>query len=151
MRGNTTLRFRSDPVIFGAVRRLVSQTVIVAGGSRDDAWELELATGEVLANAYQHAYGKTHGPLQVDLRYDDQMVEISIHDEGGVTGDGPSIPSTLADGSNHRGLYLVGKLTDHAEIVHPGTPQGGTTVRMRKYVNKLRWLTSMLAASQGVR
>lgn len=135
MRGNMTLRFRSEPRIFGAVRRLVAQTVILAGGCRDDALKLELATGEVLANAYQHAYRMTPGPLRVHLRYDDEMVEISVHDEGGVTDNGPRIPTTLADGSSHRGLYLVGRLADHAEIVHPKNPKGGTIVRMRKYVH----------------
>lgn len=136
MKGNSTIRFRADPANFGAVRRFVAQIVMLSGGSNDDAAELELATGEVLANAYRHAYRKTHGPLQLDLMHDDQKVEISIHDEGDVIDGMLNIPSTLPEGNDHRGLYLVGKVTDHAEIRHPRNAKGGTTVRMVKHLSK---------------
>jgi anti-sigma regulatory factor (Ser/Thr protein kinase) len=135
MKGHLTLRLRADPSTFRAIRKLIAQIVMLSGGSNRDALELEVATGEVLANAYQHAYRKTLGPVEVDLAYDDQKVEINIRDDGDVTIDALNIPSALPDGCDHRGLYLAGKMTDYAEIVHARNARGGTTIRMIKYVS----------------
>jgi len=120
---------------------------MLAGGSDEEAAEVELVTGEVLMNAHCHAYRGRHGPLQLDLSHDGKKIDISIHDEGDVVDRGLNIPSTLAPGNEHRGLYLVGKLTDHVEIVHPRNARGGTTIRMVKRLNKLRWLESPLRLS----
>ena len=144
VKATSTICFHSDPALFGAVRRFAAQFVLLAGGSDEDAAEVELATGEVLANAYRHAYGKTHGPLQLDLSHDAQKVEISVHDEGVVASGRLAIPSTLAEGNEHRGLFIVGKLTDHVDIIHPRNGRGGTTVRMTKHVNKLLRLLSIV-------
>lgn len=143
----STIKFQADPALFGAVRRFVAQFVMLAGGSDEDAAEVELATGEVLMNAHCHAYQGKHGPLQLELSHDGQRIDISIHDEGDVVDLGLNIPSTLASGNEHRGLYLIGQLTDHVDIVHPRNARGGTTVRMVKRVNKLLWLESMLRLS----
>ena len=145
----STICLHSDPALFGPVRRFVAQFVMLAGGSDEDAAEVELATGEVLVNAYRHAYRKTHGPLQLDLSHDAQKVEISVHDEGVAASGTLVIPSTLAEGNEHRGLYLVGKLTDHVDIIHPRNERGGTTVRMIKHVNKLPRLVSIVGLRQA--
>jgi anti-sigma regulatory factor (Ser/Thr protein kinase) len=137
MKITSTICFRADPAIFGSVRRFIAQFVRLAGGSNEDAAEVELATGEVLINAYCHAYRKRHGPLQLEVSHDGQKIDISIHDEGDVVAGMLNIPSTLAPGNEHRGLYLVGRLTDHVDVVHPRNARGGTTVRMVKHVNKL--------------
>lgn len=147
MKVTSTIWLRADPATFGAVRRFAAQFVLLAGGSDEDAAEVELATGEVLTNAYCHAYRRRYGPLQLDLSHDGQKIEVSIHDEGDVVDGGLNIPSSLAPGNEHRGLYLVGKLTDHVEVVHPRNARGGTTIRMVKHVNKLLWLESMLRLS----
>jgi anti-sigma regulatory factor (Ser/Thr protein kinase) len=147
VKASSTIYFRSDPALFRAVRRFAAQFVTLAGGSEEDAAEVEIATGEVLANAYQHAYRKTHGPLQLDLSYDAQKVEIAVHDEGGTAPGTLVIPSTLAEGNEHRGLYLVGKLIDDVDILHPRHERGGTTVRMVKHVNKLLRLISIVGLS----
>jgi anti-sigma regulatory factor (Ser/Thr protein kinase) len=144
VKGTSSISFRADPAVFGDVRRYVAQFMMLCGGSDEDAADLELATGEVLVNAYRHAYRKAHGPLQLDLDFDGQKVEVRVHDEGDVVSGMLTIPSTLPGGSEHRGLYLVGKMTDQVEIVHPRTPLGGTTVRMVRHVNKLLRLTSIL-------
>ena len=144
MRGHVTLWCRSDPSTFGAIRKLIVQVVVLCGGSSEDALELEVATGEVLANTHQHAYQRSHGPLEVDVAYDDQKIEISIHDEGDVTNDVPTMSSILAETRGRRGLYLVGKMTDYAEIVHPRNARGGTTVRMIKYIDTIGRLERML-------
>jgi anti-sigma regulatory factor (Ser/Thr protein kinase) len=140
----STICFHADPAVFGGVRRFVAQFVRLAGGSNEEAAELELAAGEVLINAYCHAYRKRHGPLQLDMNHDGHRIEISLRDEGQVVAGALNIPSTLAPEDDHRGLYLVGKLTDHVDITHPRNGQGGTTVRMVKHVNKLLWLESIL-------
>jgi anti-sigma regulatory factor (Ser/Thr protein kinase) len=144
MKGHLTLRSRADPPTFQAIRKLIAQIVLVSGGSARDALELEVATGEVLANAYQHAYRRTHGPVEIDLIFDDQKVEISIHDDGAVRIDALNIPRALPGGCGHHGLYLVKKMTDFAEIVHPRTTRGGTTVRMIKYISVTSRLTRIL-------
>ena len=92
MKGHLTLRSRADPPTFQAIRKLIAQIVLVSGGSARDALELEVATGEVLANAYQHAYRRTHGPVEIDLTFNDQKVEITIHDDGDVRVDALNIP-----------------------------------------------------------
>jgi anti-sigma regulatory factor (Ser/Thr protein kinase) len=140
----STICLHSDPALFGAVRRFVAQFVLLAGGSDEDAAEVELATGEVLANAYRHAYRKTHGPVQLDLSHEGQKVEVSIHDDGVADSSTLIIPSTLTEGNEHRGLFLVGKLTDHVEIVRSRQGRAGTTVRMVKHVNKLLQLFSIV-------
>jgi anti-sigma regulatory factor (Ser/Thr protein kinase) len=144
MKVTATICVRADPAIFRAVRLFVGQFVTLAGGSDEDAAEVEMATGEVLTNAYCHAYRMRHGPLQVDLSSDGQKVDISVHDDGEVVDGGLCIPPTLAPDNVHRGLYLVGKLIDYVDIVHPRNARGGTTIRMVKHVNKLLWLESML-------
>ena len=145
MQGTATIRFRADPGIFGAVRRYVAQFVILAGGSDEDAEELELATGEVLANAYAHAYRRAHGPVQLDMRCTRQEVEVQIRDEGEGPAGPLSIPSTLPEGNEHRGLYLVGKLTDRVDIVRPADERLGTTIRLVKRVDKPLAAQSKLA------
>ena len=144
MKITSTICFHADPAIFGAVRRFVAQFVMLAGGSDRDAAELEMATGELLTNAYCHAYRKRRGPLHLELSHDGQSIDISVHDEGDVIAGTLNIPSTLAPGNEHRGLYLVGQLTDHVDVVHPRNARGGTTIRMVKHVNKLLWLECVL-------
>ena len=145
------MRLRSDPSLFGTVRRFIAHTVKLAGGSDEDALELEIATGEALTNVYRHAYHHTHGPLQVDLAFDDQKVEVTIHDDGARSGGRLDIPETIGPADEHRGLYLVGKITDHAEILHPRDERGGTTVRMIKRIRKFPRFTAGFRAGTGFR
>jgi anti-sigma regulatory factor (Ser/Thr protein kinase) len=149
--GHSTLRFPSDPSLFGTVRRLVAQTVKLSGGSDEDALELEIATGEVLANVYRHAYRQMPGPLQVDLAFDDQKVEVSVHDDGEGSVGPLNIPRAIGTEDEHRGLFLVGKITDHAEILHPRNERGGTTVRMIKRIRRFRRFTNGLRTRGGLR
>lgn len=120
------------------------QFVRLSGGSEEEAAELELAAGEALTNAYRHAYRNTHGPVRLELSHDDRKIQIDIHDEGDVVAGELKIPSTVLQAGEHCGLFLIGQLTDHAEIVHPRNERGGTTVRMVKHVNKVLQLANML-------
>jgi anti-sigma regulatory factor (Ser/Thr protein kinase) len=101
-------------------------------GSKEDAVELEVAVGELLANAYRHAYRQVHGPMQIDLAFDDKEIEVSISDEGDVITDTLAIPLAASVGDKHCGLYLVSKLTDRVHIVHPRTARGGTRIHITK-------------------
>ena len=124
---------------------------MLSGGSYEEALELEIAVGEVLTNAFLHAYRKDHGPLQVDLTYDDRQVELSIRDEGAADARRLVIPSGVEPADEHRGLYLVGQMTDHAEILHPRNGTGGTTVRMVKRIRKFRDVAAPLHAGTDLR
>ena len=60
-------------------------------------------------------------------------MEISIHDYGAVLTEVPMIPRAqpvrVSDGM---GLYMVGRLMDEAEILHPARDGRGTAARLVK-------------------
>ncbi|MGH2397810.1 MAG: ATP-binding protein [bacterium] len=132
-----TLKFVTDPAVFHIVRKSLAAAAVAEGMSRDAASEIEVAVGEALSNAYIHAYGRDVGPLEIDLASDGARVTILIHDHGKPLTDRPAIPGTLpqrGDGRGGRGLYLIGRLMDEAEVIHPGPRGRGTAIRMVKRV-----------------
>lgn len=133
-----TLKFVTDPRVFHVIRRSVSAAAIAEGMPVDVAREVEIAVGETLSNAFIHAYGRSVGPLQIDLAFDGSDFSITVHDSGKPLTDRPSIPKTLpADkGQGGRGLYVIGQLMDEAEVLHPGPRGNGTAIRM---VKRVRW------------
>jgi anti-sigma regulatory factor (Ser/Thr protein kinase) len=131
-----SLRFDTDTRTLRAVRRFVRDLVLVHGGSAEDAFAVETATGEVLINAYEHAYRHQAGPLEINLLFDKARVELTVHDDGEVITDVPAIPSTPPPGERGRGLYLVGRLMDESEVIHPSKSPRGVGVRMAKYLGR---------------
>lgn len=136
MPNELALRFDTDTRTFRAVRRFVRDFVRVHGGSEEDAVALEIATGELLSNAYEHAYALQPGPLEIDLLYDEAKIELTIHDDGEPVTDSPAIPTTPPSGKRGRGLYLVGQLTDESNIIHPWNDPRGVGVRVVKYLQR---------------
>ena len=130
------IRFDSDIRTVRAIRRFVYQLTVACGGSEQEASEIEIATGEVLNNAFEHAYRTGSGPLEMDLRYDDAKIELLLRDHGDPITDAPAIPRTPPAGPRGRGLYLVGQLTDESEIFHPWKDSRGTGVRLVKYLRR---------------
>ena len=136
MPNRLALRFDTDTRMLRAVRRFVRDFVRIHGGSEEDAVALETATGELLANAYEHAYARQPGPLEIDLLYDEAKIELTIHDDGEPITDSPAIPTTPPSGERGRGLYLVGQLTDESQVIHPWNDPRGIGVRIVKYLQR---------------
>jgi anti-sigma regulatory factor (Ser/Thr protein kinase) len=131
-----TLRFDTDPAVFRAIRRFVADLVRMEGGSIEDADDMELVTGELLNNAHEHAYSRQTGPLEIDLMYDFSKIELTIHDDGEPITDSPTIPTSPPTGARHRGLFLVGQLTDESRVIHPWNGDRGVAVRIVKYLRR---------------
>jgi anti-sigma regulatory factor (Ser/Thr protein kinase) len=94
--------------------------------------------GEALSNAFIHAYGRSVGPLEIDMAFDGSQFSVIVHDRGKPLTARLSIPKTIpADkGQGGRGLYVIGQLMDEAEVLHPGPRGNGTAIRMVKRVRR---------------
>ena len=130
------LHFVTDIRTLRVIRRFVRDLVLTQGGSEEDASAVEIATGEVLINAYEHAYARQPGPLDVDLLYDEAKVELTIHDHGAPRTDVPVIPRIPPSSRRGRGLYLVGQLADESEVIHSRNDPKGVGVRLGKYLRR---------------
>src|ERR1700737_237439 len=119
-----TLRFDIDLTSLRIIRRLAADVVREQSGSAEAASAMETVTGELLTNAFEHAYHHQSGPLEILLLYDRTKIEFTIHDDGEPLTDAPMIPKSLPPGPRGRGLYLVGQLTDEAEVLPPRTQNG---------------------------
>lgn len=132
-----TIRVYSQPEAMRTLRKLVNSAARSVGASEADAFDLEVAVGESVTNAYVHAYGeKTRGRIDVDLGYDGEDFHMSIHNSGRPVTGKITVPTDLPGGKSGRGLYLIGKLMDQVEIVHPFKHGRGTAVRMVKHLHK---------------
>ena len=124
------LRFDTDTGTLRVIRRFVRDLVLIQGGSEEDASAVEIATGEVLSNAY----ARQSGPIEIDLSYDKAKIELTVHNHGKPITTAPAIPRIVPSGRRGRGLYLVGQLTDESEIIHPWSGRGGVGIRLAKYL-----------------
>ena len=131
-----TFCFNSELTTIPVVRRLVAYIARMEGGSEEVVQSVEVAVGEVLANAYHHAYKGGAGPLELEISCDGAQLRILIHDDGAPVVDKPAIPRVLPEGVSGRGLYIVGQLMDEAEVIHPRRAGGGTAVRLAKDLSR---------------
>lgn len=119
------------------VRKLVNSAARLAGASESDAYDLEVAVGEAVTNAYLHAYGgKTEGKIDVDLGYDGKDFLVSVHDGGKPVTDRITIPKNPPEHGHGRGLFLIGQLMDEVNIVQPDREGRGVAVRMSKKIRR---------------
>lgn len=123
-----TVRLETEPEALRAIRRLVAAVVRQAGGSDDAAQEVEVALGEALTNARNHAYGGGVGPLEIDITRDEQHLTLLIHDHGKPVANPLTVPEVLPKQEGGRGLFLMRQMMDEVEIVS----SAGTSVRMTK-------------------
>jgi anti-sigma regulatory factor (Ser/Thr protein kinase) len=107
---------------------------------------LQLAAGEILGNAIEHAYPPGRpGPirLQAALGADGQL-ECRVSDRGSWKVPDPAIPGRGA------GLMLVGRMIDQLDVHHPPQPPGeppgarGTVVSLR---HRLRRPAAIMSAA----
>ncbi|PRY47741.1 PAS domain S-box-containing protein [Geodermatophilus tzadiensis] len=122
----------ADPARLSRVRRTVTSWALAAGLPEDSLDDLQLALGEALANAVEHAYAATGGEGRCEYRLErtaDGCVDVCVRDEG-IWRPVPADP-----GHRGRGLELISALARDVEVAR--TPDGsgadgaGTTVRFR--------------------
>ncbi|SDD40245.1 PAS domain S-box-containing protein [Geodermatophilus telluris] len=122
----------ADPARLSRVRRTVTAWALAAGLPEDSLDDLQLALGEALANAVEHAYAANGGEGRCEYRLErtpDGSVDVCVRDEG-VWRPVPADP-----GHRGRGLELISALASDVEVARTPDAQGadgaGTTVRFR--------------------
>jgi anti-anti-sigma factor len=125
--GPLAARLPADPRRLSVVRRAVTAWTAAVGLPDDTAEDLQLALGEALANAVEHAYAASADEGECSYRVAreaDGGVRVEVRDTGVWR------PAPVDRGYRGRGLELISALATDVEVVHdPGT--AGTTVRFR--------------------
>ncbi|WP_091948680.1 SpoIIE family protein phosphatase [Trujillonella endophytica] len=119
-------RLPADPVQLARVRRAVGAWTAAVGLPPDTVDDLQLALGEALANAVEHAYpGPGHeGECEYSLeREPDGSVRAGVRDSGTWR------PAPADRGFRGRGIELIGALATDVSI--GPAPGRGTEVRFR--------------------
>ncbi|MGY1591960.1 SpoIIE family protein phosphatase [Geodermatophilus sp. SYSU D00708] len=115
----------ADPGRLSAARRRLTAWTTAAGMPEETAEDLQLALGEALANAVEHAYaGDGRGECSYRVARDaDGGVRVEVRDSGVWR------PPPEDRGYRGRGLELISALAAEVEVQHGEGP--GTTVRFR--------------------
>ncbi|PWW22066.1 anti-anti-sigma factor [Geodermatophilus normandii] len=123
---------RAEPARLRGVRRRVTAWALAAGLAGDSLDDLQLALGEALANAVEHAYAATAGEGRCEYRLEraaDGSIDVCVRDEGVWR------PAPADKGYRGRGLELISALATDVEVgrtVDDGGREGaGTTVHFR--------------------
>ncbi|SFL80339.1 SpoIIE family protein phosphatase [Geodermatophilus ruber] len=116
----------ADPARLSAARRAVTAWAVAAALPEDTTEDLQLALGEALANAVEHAYaGAGAGECSYRVARDaDGSVRVEVRDTGLWR------PPPADRGYRGRGLELISALATDVEVSH-GEDRPGTTVRFR--------------------
>jgi anti-anti-sigma factor len=123
-------RIPADPAWLSRARRAVTAWAAAAGLGEAPTEDLQLALGEALANAVEHAYPGSPGECvwSVD-RAPDGGVDVCVEDFGLWR------PPPEDRGHRGRGLELIRALAEDVEVGRPagraGGEGGGTVVRFR--------------------
>jgi anti-sigma regulatory factor (Ser/Thr protein kinase) len=128
------IRLDADPGSLRMARKLAATAALTAGATRADALELEIALGEALANAFLHAYGgDPRGRIVVHFELADGGLRVTVRDGGRTLQAIPPIPHEVRpEDEAGRGLYIMSKLMDTVEVIHPDRRGRGTAIRMTK-------------------
>jgi anti-anti-sigma factor len=120
-------RLLADPAQLSVVRRAVSRWSIACGLDDDLVEDLQLALGEALSNAVEHAYaGGGDGECTYSLaRRPDGSVVAEVTDTGAWR------PPPADKGYRGRGLELISALAQDVEVVHGAAAPGGTGTCVR--------------------
>ena len=119
------LRLPADPARLAGLRRAVLSWAGAAGLPEDATEDLQLALGEAVANAVEHAYrDQPDGECDITLTWrPDGGVDARVADSGRWR------PVPADPGFRGRGLLLIRRLAEDVAI--EPAPGGGTTVRFR--------------------
>ncbi|RFU20222.1 SpoIIE family protein phosphatase [Geodermatophilus marinus] len=119
-----TGRLPADPARLAGVRRRVAAWAAAGGLPEETTDDLQLAVGEALANAVEHAYPSGDGWCSYRLARDgDGDVRVEVADGGAWR------PPPADRGFRGRGLELIAALGTGVAVDHAG--EAGTTVRFR--------------------
>jgi anti-anti-sigma factor len=125
-------RLPADPARLRGVRRTVTAWALAAGLPEDGIDDLQLALGEALANAVEHAYAGNGGGGGCEYRLErtaDGSIDVCVRDEGVWR------PAPADRGHRGRGLELISALATEVEVARTtddsGVAGSGTTVRFR--------------------
>jgi anti-sigma regulatory factor (Ser/Thr protein kinase) len=118
-------RLHADPVRLAPVRRSVVAWADAAALPEDVVEDLQLALGEALANAIEHAYrDQTAGECAFAVTWaPDGGVDVRVDDFGTWR------PVPADPGFRGRGLMLIRELAE--DVVLEPSAHGGTSVRFR--------------------
>ncbi|NGY60367.1 SpoIIE family protein phosphatase [Lentzea sp. NEAU-D13] len=135
-----------------AARHAVRNWLAELNADHQDHEVLELAVGEAVTNAVEHAYPTGPGVVHISAELlPDGICELRITDEGRWRAPDP------ASSERGHGLMLCEQLVDELTVTHPpqrsGNPVGarGTTVTVRHYLNQPTMIDSGTAASANDR
>jgi len=139
------LRLPADPAQLAGLRRAVLAWATDVGIAEDTLDDLQLAVGEAVANAVEHAYrDQTAGTCAVRLaRRPDGAIEACIEDFGTWR------PVPADSGFRGRGLLLIRRLAEDVTVEQ--SREGGTTIRFCVPVSDVRDEGPRRPASETVR
>jgi anti-anti-sigma factor len=120
-------RLPADPARLGDVRRAVRSWSTAAGLTEDAAEDLQLALGEALANAVEHAYASAgDGECAYRVARElDGSIAVRVWDGGTWR------PPPADKGYRGRGLELISALAVDVEVAHQPENGSGTVVSFR--------------------
>jgi GAF domain-containing protein/anti-sigma regulatory factor (Ser/Thr protein kinase) len=118
---HVTTTWRVSPDSLAPIRYLLRRWLLNRGASEEQAYDVIVAAQEACANAVEHAYGPGAAKFEVDLRWDDGRVTITVTDRG---------QWRPPRGENRgRGLPLMHTLMDEVDVRH--TDEGTTVTLIR--------------------
>lgn len=128
------VRLDAYPGSLRIARKIAATAALTGGASRIAAFELETALGEAPTNAFLHAYGgDPRGRIVVRFDFTDGGLRITVRDGGRALHAVPAIPKDVTpDEERGRGLFLMSKLMDKVEVIHPDHRGRGTAILMTK-------------------
>ena len=128
------VRLDAYPGSLRIARKIAATAALTAGATRMAAFELETALGEALTNAFLHAYGgDPRGRIVIRFEFVDGGLRVTVRDGGRTLHAIPPIPKEVTPGlESGRGLYLMSRLMDDVEVIHPDRRGRGTAIRMTK-------------------
>ncbi|ANZ39827.1 hypothetical protein BBK82_31065 [Lentzea guizhouensis] len=112
-------RLPARPGELAGMRKRIRTWSQQSGLSPDAGYDLQLALGEAVANAVDHAYPDEPGDLEYSVRHTATAIEVTVSDEGRWR------PPTPGPTNRGRGIKLIQTLSTTMDLRHDAN---GTTV-----------------------
>jgi serine phosphatase RsbU (regulator of sigma subunit)/anti-sigma regulatory factor (Ser/Thr protein kinase) len=121
------LTLPAEPRALGPLRRRLGAWLQHTGATRDESYDIVLATCEAAANAIEHAYGPGGAEFGVTARASGSDVVIDVHDGGAWR--------ERREARRGRGLVVMRVVMDDVSVK---SDDGGTNVRLRRRLERGR-------------
>ncbi|HEV7178436.1 MAG TPA: ATP-binding protein [Candidatus Baltobacteraceae bacterium] len=133
MAGKYSATYRSDPKNVATARHAVANFARSCGFSTVEVMEIEIATGEALANAVQHGRGKQGGTFIVRAECWDESIVVEVRDSGRGFGrpDPPQMDPVLGMPARGFGITLMRTLMN--EVTYSDNGSSVKLVRHRQH------------------